>query len=113
MSQAPLSPMERSFNVPKKLNLALVEDPLLAMAASSMPANMKESTPTAPTYPLSPLSPPDAARWFHGKHATPSLDLIMDENEAEVCETPSAGEEPDISTSNLTLHAKVYAIAEK
>lgn len=38
----------------------------------------------------------------------------MDENDADVCDSESAAEqEANISTSNLTLHAKVYAIAEK
>jgi hypothetical protein len=106
--------MERSFHSPKKLNLAVVEDPLLAMAASSKPANTNASTPTVSAYPLTPLSPPDAARWFHGKYATPSLDSVMDDNEAEVSEIASVlDQEANQSTSNLTLHVKVYAIAEK
>lgn len=103
--------MERSFHAPRKLNLSMVEDPLLATAASSTPTSTGTSTPALP---LSPLSPPDTARWFHGKYATPSLDSVMDENEAEVGEKESVAEhEANLSASNLTLHAKVYAIAEK
>jgi len=38
----------------------------------------------------------------------------MDENEAEASEDASAlDQEANLSTSNLNLHAKVYAIAEK
>jgi hypothetical protein len=111
---SPLSPMERSFHAPRKLNLAMVEDPLLAMAASSTPANTEISKSATPTYPLSPLSPPDAARWFHGKYATPSLNSVMDENESEVSEPASVNDqEAYLSTSNLMLHIRVYAIAEK
>jgi hypothetical protein len=106
--------MERSFHASRKLNLTMVEDPLLAMATSSIPANTDTSTPAALAYPLSPLSPPDAARWFHGKYATPALESVIDENESDFSETESLlDQEANLSTSNLTLHAKVYAIAEK
>jgi hypothetical protein len=88
----------------------MVEDPLLATAASSIPANTQENTPTGPSY---PLSPPDSLRWFHGKYA-PSVDSVMDENEVENSETGSLPDlEPNYSGAYLTLHARVYAIAEK
>lgn len=106
--------MERNFHAPRKLNLALVEDPLLAVAASSPAISSNTWTPTASSFPVSPLSQNDAATWFHGKYATPSLDSVMDENEAEFSNSASIVEqEATLSTPNLSLHAKVYAIAEK
>jgi hypothetical protein len=109
---SPISPMMRSFNIPRKLNLAMVEDPLLATAASSYSTNTQESSPSTPTGPGFPLSPPDSVRWFHGKYAT-SLDSRMEEHDDEDSDAASVDLEPNFSGAHLTIHAKVYAIAEK
>jgi hypothetical protein len=95
----PMTPMSMSPTIstfgkaPQRF--ALVEDPLLATAAS-YPA------------PQTPLSPPDSTLNYMEK--TPPEEYLDDECEAEV-DIPD--QEPDYSQARLLTHAKVYALAEK
>jgi len=101
MSMSPTSP---TFNRgSRRFSLALVEDPLLATAASY------------PTAPQSPLTPPEASlspMAFPGK--TAPEEAFIDDCNAEAADAMSIPEqEPNLSQSHLLAHAKVYAIAEK
>lgn len=98
------SPLSSRFSrrvAPKKLDLALVEDPLLATMAA---ANTSM-----------PLTPPADEPTFQNLDAwskmpdTPMADQFM------VDQLESEQEEPtvDVQKSHLVTHAKVYAIAEK
>lgn len=95
----PRSPTQRR---PRKLNLAFVEDPLLAQAAASAAKN--------------PLTPPDdQANFFENIDSaklpdTPTNDYEVQEDPFE---TAFAEQEPDVEQPHLISHAKVYAIAEK
>lgn len=86
----------------KKLNLALVEDPLLAMLSSATPASPTISRTEQPgnedTLDV-PAKLPD----------TPMQDQFMDDPFEYVYAEPKA----DVDNSHLVTHAKVYAIAEK
>jgi hypothetical protein len=88
-------------SMPKKLNLALIEDPLLA-------------TMSATNHSM-PLTPPADEPMFQNLDAsskvpdTPMADqFAFDELEGEQSEP-----ELDVQTAHLVTHAKVYAIAEK
>ncbi|OCK75035.1 hypothetical protein K432DRAFT_386455 [Lepidopterella palustris CBS 459.81] len=85
----------------KKLNLALVEDPLLATAAASAAAN--------------PLTPPDEqGNQFESLDETKFPDTpIADQTEEDPFEIAFAQQEPDAEKPNMITHAKVYALAEK
>jgi hypothetical protein len=88
-------------SVPKKLNLTLIEDPLLAtMSATnhSMPLTPPADEPTFQNLDASSKMPD-----------TPMADqFAFDELEGEQSEP-----ELDVQTAHLVTHAKVYAIAEK
>jgi hypothetical protein len=96
------SSITKKKSPPKQLNLAQVEDPLLALVAA---ANN-----------LMPMTPPADEPTFHNLDAstkmpdTPMADQFFedDDSESEQSET-----EFDIETTHLVTHAKVYAIAEK
>ncbi|TLD15304.1 hypothetical protein E2P81_ATG09784 [Venturia nashicola] len=61
----------------------------------------------------SPLASPISQKHFHSKYTKLSFDSIIDKNHSKVDEIKSAAEQQAKgSTSNLTLYAKVYAIAE-
>ncbi|KAI8938190.1 hypothetical protein NX059_005854 [Plenodomus lindquistii] len=93
-----LRPMKRS--PPRKTNLALLEDPLLAQANATSNA---------------PITPPADEPRFEDLELSskiadmPTADRFADDD------TDSVGSEPelDISKSHLITHAKMYAIAEK
>ncbi|KAF1915881.1 hypothetical protein BDU57DRAFT_209653 [Ampelomyces quisqualis] len=98
---SPLSSRFSKCSPPKKLNLALVEDPLLAtMSAAkvSMPLTPPAHEP-ATQHPDAPSKSPD----------TPMADqIIIDELEGEQLEP-----ELEVRSAHLVTHARVYAIAEK
>jgi hypothetical protein len=99
MSMSPTSP---TFSRgPRHFSLALVEDPLLATAASY------------PTAPQSPDPELDAALAPQGKEI-PEEEEYTPENDTEIYDSVSVpDQEPNHSEAHLILHAKVYAIAEK
>jgi hypothetical protein len=83
---------------PKKLNLAFLEDPLLAQMSAA-----------------SPLTPPAEETLFQPMDAslklpdTPMVELFADDYIESVTMEP----EVDVESAHLVIHAKVYAIAEK
>jgi hypothetical protein len=87
---------------PKQLNLAQVEDPLLALVAA---ANNSM-----------PLTPPADEPIFQNLDAstkmpdTPMADQFFEDDDSE---SEQSEAEFDIETTHLVTHAKVYAIAEK
>jgi hypothetical protein len=96
-----MSPRFLRRGPPRKLNLALVEDPLIA--SISAPNSAIPLTPPAdePAYQRldTLLKLPD----------TPMIDqFAIDELEGEQSEP-----ELDAQSAHLVIHAKVYAIAEK
>ncbi|EAT89735.2 hypothetical protein SNOG_03004 [Parastagonospora nodorum SN15] len=103
-SSRPASPLSLGFSKrgpPKKLNLALVEDPLLAsMTASNL------SMPLTPPADEPVLQNLDASSKLPD---TPMFDqFAIDELEGEQSEPELA-----MQSAHLVTHAKVYAIAEK
>jgi hypothetical protein len=88
--------------MPKKLNLALVEDPLLAMA-SAVDTSM-------------PLTPP-ADRDNHWDSLDASTKLpdspMTDQFDENPLDSRTTEQETDMEQPHLVSHAKVYAIAEK
>jgi hypothetical protein len=107
---SPTSPSTRPFNSKsgrkKKLNLAFVEDPLLATAAASWTAPPpSQLTPPADLPRLPPLDIP-------GK--IPPIEALAEELEADAYAAMSVpDQEPIVSKPHLITHAKVYAVAEK
>src|SRR5690242_4715268 len=95
-SPVTLHPTRRS--PPKKLNLAFMDDPLLAQMSAASPL-----TPPAEQTLLQPLV---ASLKFPD---TPMAEQFADDY------TESAAMEPevDVESAHLVTHAKVYAIAEK
>ncbi|KAF2846716.1 hypothetical protein T440DRAFT_482319 [Plenodomus tracheiphilus IPT5] len=97
---SPLSLRPVTGSPPKKLNLALLEDPMLAQAnaASNAPITPPADEPTFQNLDLSSKT-----------SDLPTVDQLADDD------TDSIGSEPelDIEKSHLITHAKVYAIAEK
>lgn len=83
---------------PKKLNMAVLDDPLLAQMAAASPL-----TPPAEDTLFQPLDVslklPDS----------PMAEQFADEYMESVAEEP----EVDVESAHLVTHAKVYAIAEK
>lgn len=102
MSMSPTSP---TFSRGHKgyQSLALVEDPLLATAASY---------PTAPTSPDPEL---DAALGqISGKEQPEEDEEFVEDLNAEMYDAVSVpDQEPNHAEAHLVTHAKVYAIAEK
>lgn len=132
----PLSP-ERGR---KKLNLALVEDPLLATAAahvltppqistSEVPADAQSQSQQGPTsYPSAvtgsrilssasnPQTPPaeDNFRPSLSLKTPPPADSGVEDLDNDWSDGLQVDEqEPDMSVAHLVTHCKVYAIAEK
>jgi hypothetical protein len=100
-ASSPLSSRFARRSPPKKLNLALVEDPLLAtmaVANTSMPLTPPADEPTFQNMDASSKAPD-----------TPMADqFTIDELDGEQQKL-----EPDVPSTHLIAHAKVYAIAEK
>lgn len=101
----PLSPIRRRRSKGKKLNLKMIEDPLLAQAMTG--------SWTAPLTP--PQERDNVFEQANGKMAMSEDESEDDEEavEAESLEQTMAEHESCDSTPYLTTHAKVYAIAEK
>ena len=83
---------------PKKLNMAVLDDPLLAQMAAA-----------------SPLTPPAEETLFQPLDASLKLpDTPMAEQFAdEYLESVATEPEDNVESAHLVTHAKVYAIAEK
>lgn len=91
-----------SRRAPKKLNLALIEDPLLAMASAASTSM--------------PLTPPvEQENQFESLDASAKLPdtPIADQLDENPFDYMTAEPEADSETPHLITHAKVYAIAEK
>ncbi|KAH7366606.1 hypothetical protein BKA66DRAFT_193581 [Pyrenochaeta sp. MPI-SDFR-AT-0127] len=103
-SAQPASPQSSRFprrTTPNKLNLALIEDPLLAQALAA-----NNSMPMTPPADEPVFQPFDASTKVPD---TPMADHFADEDNECV------QSEPELSTekAHLVTHTKVYAIAEK
>jgi hypothetical protein len=96
------SSITKKKSPPKQLNLAQVEDPLLALVAA---ANN-----------TMPMTPPADEPTFHNLDAstkmpdTPMADQFFEDDDLE---SEQSETEFDIETTHLVTHAKIYAIAEK
>ncbi|KAF2264147.1 hypothetical protein CC78DRAFT_247632 [Lojkania enalia] len=101
-ADSPLSGRISSLRKSKKLNLAMVEDPLLAMAsaANAMP---------------NPLTPPDEQPNRFEADLSAKLPDMPVENlvEEDSFENMEAEPEANVENPHLVTHAKVYAIAER
>jgi hypothetical protein len=98
----PASPQFPRRQAPKKLNFALIEDPLLALASAAS----AQGPPTPPADQISHHDAPHAsAKLPDSPMADQFYDDIFDDLDAE---PEFADEKP-----HLLTHAKVYAIAEK
>ncbi|KAJ4984228.1 BTB/POZ domain-containing protein [Stagonosporopsis vannaccii] len=97
-SPSPVTSRFTRRSPPKKLNLAFMDDPLLAQMSAASPL-----TPPAEETLFQPL---DASVKFPD---TPMAEQFADDY------TESAAMEPevDVESAHLVTHAKVYAIAEK
>lgn len=102
---SPLSPRSPTPRRPTKVNLAMAEDPLVAMmsAAAINPA----SEATAATNDQATL--PDTRDTFKGLPDSPMEDQFAQ----DPFEGVQAEMETDVEKAHLVTHAKVYAIAEK
>jgi hypothetical protein len=102
--KSPLSPRSPARRKSKKLNLALCEDPLVAMMMSAQ-ASSRPLTP--PAEPENHLESFDVS----GKlPETPTVDQDMEDPfESHMTEAEAA----HVEKPHLITHAKVYAIAEK
>lgn len=110
---SPISPRARPTSPifkKTKLNLAFVEDPLLATAATAA-ANVHSIGPQNPLTPPDDDDPPE----FPNKRASRQDSLIGDlETEVDGFDTMSIPDmEANRSEPQLMVHSKVYAIAEK
>lgn len=103
-SSRPVSPIVRR---PKKLNLALVEDPLLAAAASN---TLNVQTYGVPA-PSNPMTPPDERHDPFAKVVPYSP--VRHTTDEDAFDYSSYEQEPDVQKPYLMTHTKVYAIAEK
>ena len=85
-------------NPPKNLNLAFLEDPLLAQMSAA-----------------SPLTPPAEETLFQPLDASLKLPdtPIADQFTDDYIECVTMEPEVDVQSAHLVTHAKVYAIAEK
>jgi hypothetical protein len=105
-SSRPMSPLSRrqsNRRRPTKLNLALIEDPLVAMMASATTAN-------------GPLTPPaeqnDQYESLDTSAKLPHTPMT-EQFEEDLFDTIEEEPEADVGKPHLVTHAKVYAIAEK
>lgn len=86
---------------PRKLNLALLDDPLLAQASA--------------TNGSMPLTPPAEEPAFQNLDVSTKLPdtPIADQFEDDDLESEQSDTEHEVESAHLITHAKVYAIAEK
>jgi hypothetical protein len=97
------------------LNLAFVEDPLLATAAANMGSMVVSEESSAPPV-LSPITTPTSpfATDFTANLKLPPTPTVDDDMDFLVWDTHTNYlAEADVETPHLLTHAKVYAIAEK
>jgi hypothetical protein len=100
-TSSPLSPRFPKPSSPKKLNLALMEDPLLATMAAA-----NSSMPLTP--PADETSFQNLDAWAKMPDTPMNEQFMIDQLESEPVEPVV-----DVQKSHLITHAKVYAIAEK
>lgn len=106
---------------PGKLDLALVEDPLLAQAHAQSAISATEIPSNTPASPLTPPHSNERIDYFSSIDAklplSPTADAQgLDDDRFDYASYESESEdEPshDAAPSHLVAHAKVYAIAEK
>ncbi|GME35200.1 btb poz-like protein [Neofusicoccum parvum] len=108
---------------PGKLDLALVEDPLLAQAHAQSSDGAISATEIPSNAPASPLTPPHSNEridYFSSIDAklplSPTADAQHADDDRLDCSYESESEDEsssDQAPSHLVVHAKVYAIAEK
>jgi len=115
---SPLSPQSpKSFfrRTPQKLNLAFVEDPLLATAAANGNALGMASFVPTPTSPLaSPITSPFMTDFSAATKSSLNPLTPQEELDASNWDIQSTGSmEADPENAHLITHAKVYALAEK
>lgn len=116
---SPISPhgLQNHFRTgpPQKLNLAFVEDPLLATAAANGNALNGQSFVPAPTSPItSPITSPFMADFSATTKS--SLNAIIPDTEVDAYNwdaQSTSSMDADTESAHLIIHAKVYAIAEK
>jgi hypothetical protein len=112
------SPSKSFFSRPaprKKLNLAFVEDPLLATAAASysMSASpLQVSEPSAASPVSSPLASP-FLEFFPSNVKFPEPAAIENALDNNWDMRSTSSQDPDLDNAYLLTHARVYAIAEK
>jgi len=110
----PSTPTNLTFNR-KSLDLALVEDPLLAMAAANVPK--PHPSPYMSRFgPTSPLLPPDSPLLAVKAPAEPvvPMDTFVDYERMDMQDSLSVPDQtPNLFQAQLVVHAKVYAIAEQ
>lgn len=113
-AKSPLSPRYRPTTpvVKKnnKLNLAFVEDPLLATAATA-PANLHNFAPHNPLTPPADHDPPEFLGKRALRHDSVAEDIAEMTDYFDCAFLAEVG--PNTSESQLTVHSKVYTIAEK
>jgi hypothetical protein len=98
-----MSPRLVRRTTPKKLNLAMVEDPLLASISGANNVSM----------PLTPPAEEEMFQSFDAYSKKPDVSIVdhypVDDDVESILSEP----EMDTETPHLVTHAKVYAIAEK
>jgi hypothetical protein len=104
LSKSPMSRRRSTRGGPKKLNLALIKDPLLAMAAA---ANTSM-----------PITPPDEEEnqvddTLDASAKLPDTPMADQFDEEDPFECIPEEEAAEAAKPHLITHAKVYAIAEK
>lgn len=111
--QSPKSHFRRA--PPQKLNLAFVEDPLLATAAANGNALGGSAFAPAPASPItSPIMSPFTTDFSTATKTSLFATTPKEELDAYDWDTQSASSiEADTETAHLIIHAKVYALAEK
>ncbi|KAF1848751.1 uncharacterized protein K460DRAFT_80526 [Cucurbitaria berberidis CBS 394.84] len=101
-ANTPLSSRSARHSAPKKINLALVEDPLLAQALAA--TNSLPMTPPADELTTQNFNAPSSKM-----PDTP----MADESAADYLTSVQLEPDVDDEKAHLVTHAKVYAIAEK
>jgi len=111
-------PISPSVRRPRKFNLSMIEDPLLAQAAGSTvkveqePETKPTALPTPPLEKENPFEQPESSKT--PTRPDSAIEMIEEINPfASYNENEIPEQIADLSKPLLTLHAKVYAIAEK
>jgi len=100
---------------PKKLNLAFVEDPVLATAAASTPLGFTSPHQSLPSPSIaSPLSPgPYMTDFTAAMKSLPTPSAEDEFEQAWDARSTASAEDINPIEPQLLVHAKVYALAEK